>query len=223
MWQKTKKFTKTQIKKILNFILNVNTLKGKERRGWKIHKIKNSETTAEHIFSLTFAVWALGKNEKIDLNRAIKMALIHDICEVYAPDFTSYDAAAIDEKKEISPKDLLKLKPKPTRPTIEQRKKLEKVKKKLEEEAMRKLISGLPLNLKKEIKELWEEYEKQLTKESHFVKQLDKVINYFQGMQYWKKYGRLKHKLWAARIKEVIDNPNIIKLVDEFEKEIFEK
>lgn len=218
-----KRTSKKQIKNILDFILDINTLKGKKRRGWLIHKIKDPETTAEHIFSLVLAVWAIGKNKKIDLNRAIKMALIHDICEVFAPDLTSYDAAAIDEKKNFVPEDVLKLKPRPTRPTIEQRKKLEKIKKKLEDKAIKKLISGLPRELKNEIKELWEEYEKQLTKEARFVKQFDKVINYIQGIQYWEKYGKIKHDLWMIRIREVIDDPDLIQLVEEFEKEIFSK
>ncbi len=35
------------------------------------------------------------------MERAMKMALVHDICEVYSPDFTAYDAVAINQKKKL--------------------------------------------------------------------------------------------------------------------------
>jgi len=40
------------MKDILNFLIEVGKLKRKKRRGWLIHKIKDAETTSEHIFHL---------------------------------------------------------------------------------------------------------------------------------------------------------------------------
>ena len=211
------------MKNILNFLLEVGKLKGKKRRGWLIHKIKEAETTAEHIFHLAFLIWVLGKNKKINLEKAIKMALIHDICEVYSRDFTSYDAVALKEKGRVTLQEILKINPKPGRPTIIQRKKLEKLKQKLEIKAMQKLLSKLPLVLKEEIMGLWLDYEKGLTKEGRFVKQADKVINLLQGLEYWKKFGRIPHELWIRRIKEVIDDPTLLKFLKEIEKEELKK
>jgi len=211
------------MKNILNFLLEVGKLKGKKRRGWLIHKIKEAETTAEHIFHLAFLIWVLGKNKKINLEKAIKMALIHDICEVYSRDFTSYDAVALKEKGRVTLQEILKIKPKPGRPTIIQRKKLEKLKQKLEIKAMQKLLSKLPLVLKEEIMGLWLDYEKGLTKEGRFVKQADKVINLLQGLEYWKKFGRIPHELWIRRIKEVNDDPTLLKFLKEIEKEELKK
>ena len=211
------------MKNILNFLLEVGKLKGKKRRGWLIHKIKEAETTAEHIFHLAFLIWVLGKNKKINLEKAIKMALIHDICEVYSRDFTSYDAVALKEKGRVTLQEILKINPKPGRPTIIQRKKLEKLKQKLEIKAMQKLLSKLPLVLKEEIMGLWLDYEKGLTKEGRFVKQADKVINFLQGLEYWKKFGRIPHELWIRRIKEVIDDPTLLKFLKEIEKEELKK
>jgi len=211
------------MKNILNFLIEIGKLKGRKRRGWLIHKIKEAETTAEHIFHLAFLVWVLGKNKKINLEKAIKMALIHDICEVYSRDFTSYDAVALKEKGRVTLQEILKINPKPGRPTIIQRKKLEKLKQKLEIKAMQKLLSKLPLVLKEEIMGLWLEYEKGLTKEGRFVKQADKVINLLQGLEYWKKFGRIPHELWIRRIKEVIDDPTLLKFLKEIEKEELKK
>jgi len=211
------------MKDILNFLIEIGKLKGKKRRGWLIHKIKEAETTSEHSFHLAFLVWVLGKNKKINLERAIKIALMHDLCEIYAPDFTSYDAASLKEKGRVKIKDILKTKPVIGRPTINQRKKMEKIKQKLEMKAIKKLISKLPLNLKKEINNLWLDYEHGLTQEGRFVKQADKIINLLQGLDYWKKYGRIQHKLWLRRSKEVIDDPILIKFIRDLENKFVKK
>jgi len=161
------------MKNSLDFLINIGRLKGKKRRGWEIHKIKNSETTAEHIFHLAFLVWILGKDKKLDMERTIKMALVHDLCEIYSKDFTAYDAAAIKKKGRISAKEFLKLRPKTGRPTYAQRKQMELIKQKEEKKAMKKVISNLPINSKNEIMRLWMDYENGLTKEGRFVKQAD--------------------------------------------------
>jgi putative hydrolase of HD superfamily len=208
------------MKNIFDFLSKIGELKRKKRRGWLLHKIKNPETTAEHIFHLAIFVWLLGKNKNLNLEKAIKMALIHDICEVYAPDLTSYDAKALKEKGKATIKEILNLKPIAGRPTIKQRKKLEEIKKKLEDRAMKKLLAKLPINLKKEINHLWLEYENGLTKEARFVKQADKMINLFQGFLYWKKYGKIPLPLWIRRAKEVLDDPLLLKFLKEIEKNL---
>lgn len=211
------------MKNLLNFLIETGKLKSKPRRGWQIHRIKNPETTAEHIFHLALLVWVLGKNKEINLERAIRMALIHDLCEVYAPDFTSYDAKALKEKGRITIKEVLNLKPVTGRPTLNQRKRLEKIKQKMEARAMKKLLAKLPSNLRKEINFLWLDYEKGLTSEAKFVKQADKLINLFQGLEYWQKYGKIEYRLWIRRIKEVIDDPDLIEFVKVLENKFCKK
>ena len=206
--------------KSIKFLTEVGKLKGKARRGWTIHGFKNPETTAEHIFSLAVLVWTLGKGKRLNMERAIKLALIHDICEVYAPDLTSYDAIALGEGKKI--KDVLKMKKLSIgRPTNGERKKLEKIKQVLEERAMKKLFSQMPEELKKEVKNLWIDYERGLTREARFVKQADKIENLLQGMKYWKKYGKIPHHLWLRRIKEVVDDPDLVEFIYEIERKFY--
>lgn len=209
------------MKKILKFLIELSKLKGKTRRGWELHKIKNGETTAEHIFHLTFLVWLLGKKEKINLERALKIALVHDICEIYAPDFTSYDAAGIKDKKSL--KNISKIKPVASRPTNEQRKLLEKIKQKLETKSMKKLLKNLSPELKNEIWALWQDYENGYSKEARFVKQADKLINLFQGLEYAKQCKDIKKNLWLKRAKEVLDNPTALSFLRELEKYYFKK
>jgi putative hydrolase of HD superfamily len=167
---------------------------------------------------LAILVWILGKKKKINLDRAIKMALIHDLCEVYAPDLTPYDPLLPKDKKKIM--EVLKKWPKFT-PALKIKK--EKEKSKLETRGLNKLLKRLPKDLKKEIKALWIDLQKGLTKEAKFVKQADKVINFLQGMEYWKKYGRIQYKLWIRWIKENIDNPVLIEFIKTIENEFFKQ
>jgi len=196
------------MKKILNFLIAIGKLKNKKRRGWVVHQIKNPETTAEHIFHLAILVWVLGEKKKLNVERAIKIALIHDLCEVYAPDLTPYDPLLPKDKKKIM--EVLKKWPQFT-PVLKVKK--EKEKSRLEKMGMNRLVASLPQDLKKEIKALWKDLEKGLTKEARFVKQADKVINFFQGMSYWKKYGKIQHKLWIRWIKENVDDPVLLDFV----------
>jgi putative hydrolase of HD superfamily len=202
----------------LNFLVEIGKLKGKERRGWVVHQIKNSETTAEHIFHLALLVFVLGRRKKINMERAIKMALIHDLCEVYSPDLTPYDPLLPKDKKKI--KEILKCWPKFT-PAMKKKKEIDKHK--MEEKALNKLISGLPHDLKNEIMGLWLDYENGQTKEGRFVKQADKMVNFLQGIEYWKKHGKIQHKLWSRWIKEIIDDPILLEFIKETEDKFIKK
>lgn len=208
--------------KIFKFISEIGKLKSDGRRGWMLHEIKNPETTAAHSFQVAMLVLVLGMNKKdFDVERAIKMALIHDICEVYSPDLTSYDAAGIKEDEEFTKEDVKSLVPKKGRPTTEQRRKMKKVKEELERDAIERLTADLPAKIGGEIKEIWEEYEKRITAESKFVKQADHMINLLQGMNYWKEgCTEIKHNLWIRRAKEAMDDPELIEFLIELEKSL---
>jgi putative hydrolase of HD superfamily len=211
------------MKNLVDFLILAEKLKRKKRRGWLIHNIKEAETAAEHIFHLAFLVWVLGGEKKINLEKAIKMALIHDLCEIYSPDFTSYDAVAIKENDRITIKKILNLHPKKGRPTVQQRRKLEKIKQKLEMKAMKRITAKLPAYLKKEINNLWLDYENGLSPEGRFVKQADKAVNLLQGLIYWKKYGKIEHALWVRRAKEIIDDPVLLKFIKAIENKFCRK
>jgi 5'-deoxynucleotidase YfbR-like HD superfamily hydrolase len=94
---------------------------------------------------------------------------------------------------------------------------------KLEFESLNKLTSKLPPDLKAEIKNLWLEYEKGLTKEGRFLKQIDKVENLLQGMEYWKKYGKIQHRLWMRWIKEILDDPVLLEFIKILEEKFCRK
>ncbi len=204
------------MKRLFNFIANVGELKGRERRGWIIHQINNSETTAEHTYHLAFLVWILGREKKgLDIDKMIKMALAHDICEVYAKDLTPYDPLLPEDDPEKA-KEILKRWPEFT---AEMKVEKEKEKREMEERGLEKLIASLPEDLKEEIRDLWIEYENKITPEARFVKQADKMINFLQGMDYWRKEGKIERDLWLRWIKEIIDDPVLLDFLKEIETE----
>ena len=204
------------MKEILNFLIKVGELKGKQRRGWEMHQIKNSETTAEHIFHLAILSWFLGKREKLNLERVIKLALIHDLCEVYCADLTPYDPLLPKDKKKAM--EILKKWPDFT-PELKIKKEKEKLE--LENKAVKKLVAKLPKYLRVEIRNLWLDFCEGKTREGRFVKQADKIANFLQGIEYWKKYGKIQHRLWTRWIKEIIDDPVLIRFIKEIEKKFY--
>lgn len=72
---------------LLPFIKEIDLLKKVERQAL-IHSGGRRENTAEHSWHLamTVLVFQSLSPEKIDVNKALKMALLHDVVEIYAGD-----------------------------------------------------------------------------------------------------------------------------------------
>ena len=90
------------MKDLLDFFIEVGKLKRMPRRGWIINQIKNPESIAEHIFRSALMGWIIGEMKgNINVEKLIKIALIHDLCEVYAGDTTPYDSILPRNKKKL--------------------------------------------------------------------------------------------------------------------------
>jgi putative hydrolase of HD superfamily len=209
------------MKKILNFLIAIGKLKNKERRGWIVHQIKNPETTAEHIFHLAILVWVLGEKKKLNIERAIKMALIHDLCEVYAPDLIPLDALLFKNRKRPSLKKILTSKPKVGYPTIKEKERLAKFKQAMEEKAFKKLLFDFPADLREEMEGLFEEYNEGFTGVARFVKQAECLINFLQATEYWKRYKQIPYRLWVRWAKESIDAPVLLDFLKILENKFY--
>ena len=133
--------------KILSFIEEIEKLKHIKRIN-TLSDCSRQESDAEHSWHLAMIVLLL-KNElgeKFDLEKAVKIALVHDLIEIYAGDYWPSNKKEIQEKKSR------------------------------EKKAAKKLFSQLPKDLEKEIKEYWQEYENVKTVEAKMVKALDKIV-----------------------------------------------
>lgn len=198
---------------IIDFLIKIGKLKRVERKGWVLSGVKSPESIADHTFRMAIMTWVLGDKKKLDLEKIIKTALIHDLCEVYAGDITPYDRILPKSKKKI--KKLIKTWPRLS--SAEKREAaLEKHKK--EWRSLVKLISKLPLNLREEIMDLWFDYEERLTREGRFVHQVDRVENLLQALEYWKEDKKIPIIPWWTQMKERIDDPLLLELMERLDK-----
>nr|XP_009930264.1 PREDICTED: HD domain-containing protein 2 [Opisthocomus hoazin] len=101
------------------------------------------------------AMMALVTEDKsLNKDRCIRLALVHDMAECIVGDIAPADNVSKEEKH------------------------------RREEAAMQQLTQLLSEDLRKEIYELWEEYENQRTAEAKFVKQLDQCEMILQAFEY---------------------------------------
>ena len=133
-------------------------LKNLYRQGWLTHIIgikaeKRIESDADHSWSVTMLAMSIIQKYKLDLDleKCMKLSIIHEIGEVYAGDYIPNQVS----KKE---------------------------KHKLEENAVDTLFEEVTFD--NDFKNLWLEYENQLSGEAIFVKQVDKLEPILQALAY---------------------------------------
>ncbi len=136
---------KSRIKKLLRFLKEIDKAKYIERI---IHIAgrREMETDAEHSWYVAMFVMLFEKDlPKLNIERVLKIVLIHDLVEIYAGDTFSFDKVAKKSQK------------------------LREVK------AAKKLFRRLPKDLEKEFWQLFKEYEELKTKEALVAKSFDRV------------------------------------------------
>ncbi|XP_053566694.1 5'-deoxynucleotidase HDDC2 [Bombina bombina] len=131
------------------------------------------------------AVMALLTDDKqLNKDRCIRLALVHDMAECIVGDIAPADNISKEEKH------------------------------RREKEAMDHMTQLLPGDIKKEVYELWEEYEHQASAEAKFVKELDQCEMILQAMEYEeleKNPGRLQEFFSSTAGK--FKHPEIVQLV----------
>ncbi|MDD5071799.1 MAG: HD domain-containing protein [Patescibacteria group bacterium] len=137
------------LKQILKFLHQIGKLKETYRFGES--KTLKGDSSADHSWRLALmaAVVASELKLKLKLEKALKIALIHDLPEAITGDI---DARLIAQGK------------------ITKEYKHQK-----EEKAMEKIKKFLPVKTGKEIYKLWQDYEKGESEEAKFIKALDKI------------------------------------------------
>jgi putative hydrolase of HD superfamily len=152
----------------LAFVIEMDRLKGVLRKTL-LHDGSRLENSAEHSWHLATAVLVCAElaNEPIDVTKAVKMALVHDVVEIDSGDIFIYDYAG---NKDAA---------------------AEKYQR--ESKAAQRLFGLLPQELGEELRQLWEAYEKMDTPEAKFVYALDRLLpliaNCKNNGHSWKKHG----------------------------------
>lgn len=141
--------------KIVEFAKIIGKLKRTKRTGWKIYKVPNSESVAEHSLRVAILSMILAKKFKLNQEKVLKMALVHDVGEAFVGD-------------------IVKTKGGKAVPNIE-------AIKQNEENAIREIFSLIDGD---EFIKIYQEYEEMKSPESLFVKQIDRLEFMIQALEY---------------------------------------
>ena len=130
----------------LKFTAEIDKMTGILRRTMLIDESRR-ENDAEHswhiaVMALLFTEYAL---EPVDVSRAVKMCIIHDLIEIYAGDTFAYDINANKDKAQR------------------------------EKAAADKLFAMLPAEQGKEIRSLWEEFDLVQTPDAKYATCMDRL------------------------------------------------
>ncbi|MDY6770086.1 MAG: HD domain-containing protein [Candidatus Nanohaloarchaea archaeon] len=139
------------------FLLAALQLKDEDRTGWTMRDVRDPESVAAHSWGVAFLT-ALLADDDIDRERAVRMALVHDLAEAETGDIPNR-AAAEQEKKPVSDEE------------------------KAEQE--RAVMERFAAESGDEsLLELWEEYAARETAEARFVKDMDVLDMCLQALFY---------------------------------------
>ena len=156
-----------RLNKQIQFLIEVDKMKTILRQTLLVDKSRR-ENDAEH--SWHFALMAMVLHEhadqtKVNLSRVIKMALVHDLIEIYAGDTFAYDEAGNESRNER------------------------------EQAAANRLFGLLPSDQSGEIRGLWEEFETMETPDACYAAAIDRlqplINNYMTEGHTW-KLGNVK-------------------------------
>ncbi len=152
-----------RFKKQIEFILEVDKLKYVLRRTILLDRSRpeNSTEHSWHIALMVFLCAEYSADKSIDLMRVIKMLLIHDLVEIDAGDTYCYDDTGRQDQVQR------------------------------EEIAAERIFGLLPDDQGRELRSLWDEFERRESPEAKFANALDRVQpflhNYFTEGQTWQE------------------------------------
>jgi putative hydrolase of HD superfamily len=139
-------------------------LKREPRKGWQKRVEGRVESVADHSFAVALLALYEGERRGHDLEKILKLALIHDLEEAIIGDLTPRDKAYRGASRVQRDR----------------------------ERAIRELLSKLPAKSRAEYFRLWIDLRERQSKESRLVHELDKVEMAFQAKEYGKRTGQRK-------------------------------
>ncbi|OBA23329.1 hypothetical protein METBIDRAFT_29829 [Metschnikowia bicuspidata var. bicuspidata NRRL YB-4993] len=154
---------KTPVNSMLAFVQIVRLLKTQPRTGWIDKKIPqiNAESISDHMYRMLIIAMALPRL-KVDVDKCVKIALVHDIAEALVGDITPAENMPKQEKH---------------------RRELAAI------EYMANLVSTYNSEFATEMTELWWDYEEIRCLEARYVKDIDKYEMIQQAWDYEQDFG----------------------------------
>lgn len=173
----------------LNFLVEIDKMKSIYRQTILIDESRR-ETDAEH--SWHFALMALvlseyAADEHVDIHKVVRMALVHDLVEIYAGDTYAYDDAGNSTKE------------------------------KREKAAADKLFALLPDDQTNVYRQLWDEFEQAESAEAQYANAIDCVQplinNYMTKGKTWNQNKATSDRVYKRMEKVKAGAPKIYEWV----------
>ena len=203
-----------------DFLFEVSKLKRIPRTGWILMDVKNPETVAEHSFRLAVTSWVFAHKKGLKTGKAIKIALAHDLCEVYAGDVTTLlyhpefqYAKTKKERKAIEMK-WARL-PALKKEEIGRKKFLQ------EQKALRRLLRPLHKEFQNELGSLWLDYEKNLSQEGKLVQELNSIEALLQSIEYFGTDLRKSGTTWWESTEELVRDPLLVQFLETIHERVY--
>lgn len=211
---------------LLSFLLESRKLKEVKRRGATLYGKDECEveSNADHAFSLALLAWVFTDVELrrgvVDVQRLLKMALIHDLGKVYAGDATPYDDILKKLKRSKDKREALLSWPEPS---VRERTRFSERKYARERKGFEELIRHLPPALKDEFLSLWMDYERSVSREARFLSQLVVFDNLLQAVQYHEQDSSFPLTPWLMHAREALDEPVLLQYLHVLEERALPK
>ena len=181
------------LKDIIEFCKYAGKLKKTKRTGWDMRVgIKDGESVADHSFRVALMAMVLADMRKLDTEKIMRMALLHDLGESIIGDWDALQTKLDGRQAEKQQK---------------------------EDEALRKILALLPKDIESKYLETLKELSARETEESKLFRQLDRLETILQAVEYQKE-GHDKEKFeafWGA--KRSVQDEELLKIVELLEKE----
>tara|TARA_Y100000310_G_C20248055_1_gene607774 strand:- start:102 stop:650 length:549 start_codon:yes stop_codon:yes gene_type:complete len=153
-------------------------------------------------------IWLLGQGKKINLAKAMELALVHDLCKVYTGDITPYQGLfSRNDKKH-------RLAWRWRRLSLEEKQKRYKERFQKEEAAMKKLASKLPKDMKKSILNTWYDYQKMESPEAKFMLQVDRAENLLEAFEQFEQNHKFPTQPWWEHADEVVTDKQLLEFIE---------
>lgn len=176
-------------KEFVEFAEEIGKLKRIVRTGWvKQGKIENPESVADHLFRSTILGMLIAKEMGLDVDKVIKMSLLHELEEAVTGDIMTTDKVKM-KKEEII---------------------------KMEDDAIKKVFKKLSPQMQEYFYRLWKEAHEESTKEARLVQIIDGIEMMIQEKEYEKEFPdnkRLLEPFWNSPKMKLLENDEFAKKV----------
>ena len=190
---------------LVQLLVFTGALKRLPRQGWLHLGVPDPESVADHTFRVALMTLLLAQDDPaINAERALVLALCHDLPEALAGDATPFDEALADETVD---RDLLFR----SRPAYSER--ADQAKRVAEEAALAQMTAGLTDSLRALIEDAWEEYEAGRTAEARLVRQIDKFEALLQAHEYQAEIPNLRTRSFTLGAREHVRDDRLRRLL----------